>query len=338
MFRRFSVIGFITAYIVLLVAMLGSAQSSGRSNDKMYSFKPALHSISYAGIWRGQPVLTVDEFLLKAKELGFEAVVLVAKRPHVSPFDYDDAARARLRARLKELNLELAALMGYVDFTAGLNHAGIPSAEINASHVANMAKLAQDLGTTRLRIFTGYEQAGVPYDQQYGELVKGLKLAARAAAKYGVTLMVQNHHDIAVHHDQMAWLLREVNEPNVKAAFDAWTPTLEGLRGKELEAAVKKMAPFIAFTTVADYVTQKRYRYDIPVVNFVRQESDLVRAVPVGEGIVDYPSFFKALKEIGYQGYVAYEMCEVLQGGGSVENLDRTARKFLEYMRGVMGE
>jgi hypothetical protein len=26
-------------------------------------------------------------------------------------------------------------------------------------------------------------------------------------------------------------------------------------------------------------------------------------------------------------------MCEVLEGGGSVENLDKTARIFLEYLR-----
>ena len=336
MYKRFMVMGLALVGVVLLPAWPAAGQQTkAPQSKKNYAFKPALHSVSYAGVWRGQPTLTVDQFLLKAKELGYPAVVLVGKRPHVSPFDYDEAGRARLKARIKELGLELAALMGYVDFTAGMNHLGIPSAEIGASHVANLAKLAHDLGTTRLRIFSAYEVPGVPYDQQYGELVKGLKLAAKEAAKYGVTLMVQNHHDIAAHHDQMAWLLREVNEPNVKAAFDAWTPTLEGVRGKELEAAVKTMAPHMVFTTVADYVKQKRYRYEIPVVNFVRQEPDLVRAVPVGEGIVDYPSFFKALKDIGYKGYVAYEMCEVLDGGPSMENLDRTARKFLEYMREV---
>ena len=39
------------------------------------------------------------------------------------------------------------------------------------------------------------------------------------------------------------------------------------------------------------------------------------------------------LKEIGYRGYITYEMCEVLKGGGSIENLDRSAKKFLEYVK-----
>jgi len=80
---------------------------------------------------------------------------------------------------------------------------------------------------------------------------------------------------------------------------------------------------------VADYVKQPRYRYDATIVNYVKQD-DVVRAVPFGTGFIDYKSFFAALKESGFKGYVAYEMCEVLEGGGSVENLDRTARRFLE--------
>ena len=58
----------------------------------------------------------------------------------------------------------------------------------------------------------------------------------------------------------------------------------------------------------------------------------MIRAVPMSEGIVDYETFFNALREIDYQGYVGYEMCAELAGGGSIENLDRTARKFLDYV------
>jgi len=61
----------------------------------------------------------------------------------------------------------------------------------------------------------------------------------------------------------------------------------------------------------------------------------VIRAVPFGKGFIDYKSFFEALKQTGYRGYVAYEMCEVLEGGGSLENLDRTARIFLDYFRQI---
>ena len=61
-----------------------------------------------------------------------------------------------------------------------------------------------------------------------------------------------------------------------------------------------------------------------------------MRAVPFGEGFIDYPAFFRGLREGGYEGFVAYEMCEVLEGGGSLENLDRTARHFLARFRKIV--
>jgi sugar phosphate isomerase/epimerase len=299
----------------------------------MNRYVPVLHSVSYAGSWPGQAILDVPAFLEKAAELGYSSVALVAKRPHVSPLDYDSSARQALKRKLRELGLELAALMGYTDFTAGLERPGIPSAEINAGYVELLAQMAADLETPRLRIFTGYERASVSYDAQYAELVKGLRMAARSAAKYGVTLLVQNHHDLACHHSQLIWLLQEVGEPNCKAAFDAWSPWLQGVSGSELTEAVRAVGPWIAWTTVADYVRQPRFRYRPEVVNYEREQPDLLRAVPPGTGALDYVSFFQGLQAAGYRGYVAYEMCAMLQGGGSIENLDRTARGFLTFLK-----
>jgi sugar phosphate isomerase/epimerase len=301
----------------------------------MSRFIPVLHSVSYAGAWPGQACLDVDQFLSKAVELGYRSIALVAKHPHVSPLGYDDAARRTLRTRIEQLGLELATMMGYSDFTAGLDHPGIPSAEMNAAYVGALAKLTADLGAKRLRIFTGYQRPGVSYDAQYNEIVRGLRMAGNEAARHGVTLAVQNHHDIACHHDQLAWLMEEVGHPNVRLAFDAWAPHLQGVRGQALVRAVEKVGKFIELTTVADYEVQPRFRYDPNVVNYVAEPAPVVRAVAPGAGEIDYASFFEGLRNAGYRGPVAYEMCAALKGGGSIENLDRTARSFLEFLRGM---
>ncbi len=303
-----------------------------QSQDDARAYVPVLHSVSYAGAWPGHSRLDVDAFLLKAVDLGYRHVALVAKQPHVSPLDYDDAARTALKTRIRELGLECVALMGYTDFTAGLERPGIPSAEMNAAYVGSLARLAGDLDVPRVRIFTGYQRPGIPYDAQYSELVKGLRMASRESARYGITLLLQNHHDLACHHEQLAWLLEEVNEANLKVAFDAWAPHLQGISGEELVTAVKNLRPWLAFTTVADYVVQPRFRYDPDRVNYVAEQVSLVRAVAPGMGQVDYKSFFRGLKAIGYRGPVAYEMCAVLKGGGSLENLDCTARGFRDFL------
>jgi sugar phosphate isomerase/epimerase len=317
---------------LILFSVELNAQKTPTGNPADFKVKTCLHSISYSGLWRGQAFLTVDQFLDKAKSLGFDGIMLVAKRPHVSIIDYDEAAREKLKNRIKELKLELVCLAGYSDFTAGVDRAGIPNVEIQASYVGELAKLAKDLGTNMVRIYTGYERNDVPYDKQYSLVVEGLQMAGKLAAKYGVTLIIQNHHDIALHHDALKWLLDEVNLPNVKASFDCWTPTLEGLSSQELRKAIYTMKPYIVHTIVADYEKHPRFKYELQQTNYVPLVPQN-RAVPMGEGYLDYKTWINTLKEIGYQGYITYEMCEVLKGGGSIENLDKTAKSFLEYVK-----
>jgi sugar phosphate isomerase/epimerase len=320
----------IIALLFLITGLSGQKLPTGDPKD--FKVKTCLHSVSYMGIWRGQAVLTVDQFLVKAKELGFDGVMLAAKRPHVSLIDYDDDARQKLRLRIKELGLELVCLAGYCDFTAGIDKPGIPNVEIEAVYVGELARLARDLGTNIVRVYTGYERPDLPYDKQYAMVVEGLQIAGKIAAKYGVTLAVQNHHDIALHHEAMKWLLDEVNLPNVRAAFDCWSPTLEGLSPAEIKKAVYTMKPYIVHTTTADYKELPRFKYEHYQTNYVPLLSQM-RAVPIGQGFLDYKTYINTLKEIGYQGYIAYEMCEVLEGGGSIENLDKCAKAFLEYVK-----
>jgi sugar phosphate isomerase/epimerase len=323
------VFAFVIAFTVFRAV---SSQMAPTGNPKDFKVKTCLHSVGYSGAWRGQAVLTLDEFLQKAKELGFDGVMLGAKQPHLSLIDYDEAARMKLRERIKELGLELVCIAGYNDFTAGVDKSGIPNVEIQAVYIGELAKLARDLGTNMVRVFTGYERPDIPYEKQYAMVVQGLKMAGKLAARYGVTLVVQNHHDIAVHHDAMKWMLDEVNLPNVKAAFDCWSPTMEGLSPEEIKKAIYTMKPYILHTTAADYEKLPRFRYESAQVNYVPLLPEN-KLVPMGEGYLDYKTFINTLKEIGYRGYIAYEMCAELKGGGSIENLDKTAKAFLEYVK-----
>lgn len=290
--------------------------------------KTALHSVSYGGVWAGQARLTLEDFLKKSKKLGYEAVMLMAKRPHLSLLDLDGDRRARLRDLLGSLSLKVACLAGYTDFCMGADRPDVPNREIQIVYVRELCRLARDLGCPAVRVFTGFDQPGASYDQQWQWCVASLKECAKQASGLGVTIGVQNHHDVAVHWESLLDLLAEIDEPNCKAMFDAWAPALHG---SDLVAAAKKLAPLMVHTTVADYVRRPRFRYQPPLVNYA-PEADAIRAVPMGEGFIDYRAFLKTLQEAGYQGYVAYEMCSPLRGGGSEENLDRCASRFLSYM------
>ena len=291
-------------------------------------FKTALHSVSYAGLW-GQARLALPEFLRKAKSLGYDGVMLMAKRPHLSVLDHDPRSCEELRGLLRDLSLKVVCLAGYNDFTLGSDRPDVPSREMQVLYVRELARLAQALDCSLIRVFTSYDDRRTAYDQQWTATVAALKECAQQAARFGVIIGVQNHHDVGVHFETMFDLLEEIAEPNCKAMFDAWAPALHGM---DLEAAVLKMAPYLVHTTVADYVRRPRFRYEPNLVNYTR-ETDSIRAVPMGEGFIDYRAFFKTLRKVGYQGSVAYEMCSYLKGGGNEANLDRCARQFLGYLK-----
>ena len=112
-----------------------------------------LHSVSYSGSW-GQPTLTLDDFVDKAADLGFDGVMLMAKRPHLSVLDYGPRECARLRQRITDRGMQKVCIAGYTNFTGDLAHPDIPNREFQIRHIAELARVAHDLGAGTIRVFT----------------------------------------------------------------------------------------------------------------------------------------------------------------------------------------
>jgi len=290
--------------------------------------KLSLFSVSYAGYW-GQAKLGLEAFIAKAAELGYEAVMLAGKRPHLSPLDAGPERIERLKAALAQHKLECAVIAGYTDL-GPQRAAEVPWLELQIGYVQRLAQIGGELGASAVRVFTAYESEGQVPHAVWSNVVAALREMSDRAAEYGITIAVQNHHDLAVHTDALLELLADVDRPNCKAAFDAWSPAL---RGEDLYAAARKMAAQTAITTNADYVRLRRFRHRPELVNYEPAEPALVRAVPFGEGFIDYESFFRGLRDGGFDGVASYEMCSPVRGGGSIENLDRYAVRYLSWMR-----
>jgi sugar phosphate isomerase/epimerase len=292
------------------------------------SLQLSLFSVSYAGLW-GQARLSLVDFVAKAAELGFPAVMLAGKRPHLSPLDADEALVETLSAALARHRVRCAAVAAYTDFAAQ-RAAEVPFAEMQFDYVGALCRLAAALEAPLVRVFTAYDDPGTAPAAAWNHVVMCLRECAARASDFGITLAIQNHHDVAVDSNALLDLLAEIDRPNVKLGFDAWSPAL---RGEELFEAARRVAPYTAMTTNADYVRVPRFRYRPELVNYERLQPDLVRAVPLGDGFIDYEAFFAGLSEGGFDGPAHYEMCSPIRGGGSLENLDRYARGYVEWMR-----
>jgi sugar phosphate isomerase/epimerase len=288
----------------------------------------SLFSISYAGLW-GQAALDLRRFISHAAELGFDAVMIAGKRPHLSPLDADETTLAALRRELQTVGLTCAVVAAYIDLGASVA-AEVPLLEMQIANVESLCRVAAKLGAGVVRVFTAYENPGQSSHTIWQRSVVALREMCDRAAPLGITVAIQNHHDLAVHTDALLELLHDIGRPNCKLGFDAWSPAL---RGEDLYATARRAAPHTAITTNADYVRLPRFRYRPEVINYEPAPPDLVRAVPFGSGFIDYGAFFAGLREGGFDGIATYEMCSPIRGGGGLENLDRYARTYVNWMR-----
>ncbi len=290
--------------------------------------KHSLFSVSYAGFW-GQDSLSLNDFIKKSAQLGYDAVMIAGKRPHLSPLDVDEERITAVKASLEENRIECSVIGGYTDLSASVA-VEVPYIEMQIAYVESLSLIAAGLGASVVRIFTAYDLENENPHAAWSNTVSAIQEMSDRAASHGVTIAVQNHHDVGVHTDALLEIITDIDRPNCKAGFDAWSPAL---RGEDLYQAAKKMAPHTVITTNADYIRLKRYAYQPELINYRSAEPDLVRAVKFGEGFIDYEGFFRGLVEGGFDGIANYEMCSPIRGGGSMENLDAYARNYLDWMQ-----
>jgi sugar phosphate isomerase/epimerase len=286
--------------------------------------KPTLFSVSYAGLW-GQHALDLHAFIRKAAALGYPAVELMGKLPHLSVLDTTEGELERIRQTAEECGVEVATVAAYTDFTAGHGHGEVPLAEVQVTYVRELARMASALGAKIVRVFSGYSTGDDAAQSEWDRCVRAVRACAVVAEGYGVAVGLQNHHDVAAGWRSYHEFLNEVGHRNCHAMFDPWAPALHG---DDLYECARALAPHMVQTTLADYARLERYRYVPGLVNY-EPLTPMMRAVPLGEGIVQLDRFFAGLKDGGFDGYVAYEMCSPLRGGGSEANLDAAARRSL---------
>jgi sugar phosphate isomerase/epimerase len=290
--------------------------------------KPGLFSVSYAGLW-GQAPLSLPEFITRAGRLGFTSVMVMGKRPHLSPLDATPACLQSLKNALKTAGVSCDVVAGYTDLAPG-RAAEVPALELQIAYVESLARLAAELGASVVRIFTAYESEQLDVQAQWDRVVGAVREMCDRASARGVTIAIQNHHDLALQTEALLELLADIGRPNCKLGFDAWSPAL---RGEDLYETARLAAPQTVLTTNADYLRLPRYRYRPALVNYERQSPDWVRAVPFGTGFIDFPVFFQGLHDGGFRGLAVYEMCSPLRGGGTLANLDACAARYLDWMR-----
>ncbi len=295
--------------------------------------KLALHSVSYAGSWPGQIVLPMEKVIDKAAEFGYDGVELVAKRPHASPLDMTPDDRRRLRDYVASRGLDLCCLAGYFDFSNDNGHPDMPRLQKELLWMRETLRLAADLGAPIVRTYSGFLYPTASFKQQWDWCLQGLKESAQMAEDFGVTLALQNHSEVTQHYRDVLQMVRDVGSPRLKVSLDCGYVQMNST---PIEEAVREARDLIVHSHTADHGQRQLVQWAPANAGYY----NVTRwwGAYLGEGDTDYRTFVKALAAVGYRGYLSYEICGPIPGGGGEENLDYAAKRALAYMRGLLKE
>ena len=338
-----------------MVAALGaSAASSAR---KVGDVKPVLYSITYGACWYRRPALTLEEVVGRAKKYGFAGIEIDGKRPCGFALDWPKKRCAEFRQKVEDSGLVIAGVAANNDFSSPIPE----HREAQLANVKDLIRMTSDLNTKLLRVFfawpgvTKMPGGGSRYDiaqkawtflhrdfseeQTWDWCREGLAEASRFAGEYGVTLALQNHHPVLKTYHDAIRMVKEVGSPHLKICLDA--PIMENKDAAYLRQAVLDVGSLQVHSHYGGEFERKEPNGPILRPALVGTwGGEYARSGYEKEDI--YLPFIKTMLEMGYQGYIGYELCHPLPVvNGQVVGLDfvdRNTELGIEYIRSVIAQ
>lgn len=296
--------------------------------------KTALYTVTYSGAFYKGGQLPIEEIIPRAAEMGFDGIEVGAKRPVASPMDLDDQRRRSVRSLAAQHRIEIGCVAGYSNLAIPVNE----RREAELLMLLEIIRLAHDLEAPVVRVFAAWPGVSDRNGQTYYELAKryvyqdvtwleewhlarrGLEEAVAWAERYGVTLALQNHKPVTNTYTQTLEMVGEIGSPHLKACIDA--PHLADQSDAGVHRAIQETGDLQVWSHFGGYRQVEGDR--------------VIEDTGEGEIAVNYPAFFRALEDIGYDGFVAYEGCGpalVNHEYQGVDEVDRRTRLALAYMR-----
>src|SRR3984957_17181019 len=208
--------------------------------------------------------MTLEDFLLRAHELGVDGVSL--ESCFIPQMDL--AYLAGIRALLDSYKLQRVFAWGHPDgLEGGTNRDAY-------REMISCFGSARAIGASTMRVVgSSLRFRNQPHEPQIERLAGMFREAVKVAEDYGIRMAVENHIDFTA--DEMLQLLTEVNSPWLGINFDT------GNFLRLLDDPIKRMAklaPYVCATHIKDLKFQKGVNAD---------ELYFFSCTPVGEGLVD---------------------------------------------------
>ena len=247
--------------------------------------------------------MTQFDCIGKAKEMGFDAVEIESIHPHDGSSQKEYAKK--LGEELNRINLSISNFTFGADFINGSN--GDTKEEI--ARVKAMIDIAEILGAKSVRhdATNGYTNEVRKY-RGFEDVLPIISDACRQVTEYAVTkgikTMVENHGFFCQDSDRVERLVNTVAHENFGLLTDMGNflcvdedPTI----------AFGRVATYAFYAHAKDFHVKSGMAQNPGEGFFQSRNGNYLRGAIIGHGDVPVKHCLKALKQAGYDGYVAIE-------------------------------
>lgn len=239
-----------------------------------------------------------------AADVGFQGVEIWGREPHIS-HEFDANRVAAVRRMVAERGLEVPVFGSYLRLGAtNQNHTGdVP--------LKDVLQTAAGLGSPIIRVWASDVGSAEAEEAVWRSTVRDAREAAASAAKMGIVLAAEMHSNTLADTSAAARrLLEEVDSEGFALNFQASTNLEDETAMERLEAVL----PAVVHVHAQNYAP-------------LGGRGGRVERVALADGLVDYASLVRRLREADYQGYLAVEFSP----SGTKDKAAAVARDF-EYL------
>ena len=226
---------------------------------------------------------SLEENLRWIAEHGFEGFQIWKGK-----MDEEGVSPGELLRMAEGLGLEVTAVGG------GPNLVDPKVAEDSVRRFGEFLELSVELGAGIVTAETKAKPEGVSDDEAWDSVVGTVSRICEHAERVGAVLAIEPSGPCFVRdHEMWMELAGRVGSERLKVNYD---PANIVWAGRDPEEGVRALGRNIVHTHAKD-------------ISFLgAPEREELHDVPAGEGPVDYPRYLRALKEVGYGGYLTVEM------------------------------
>jgi L-ribulose-5-phosphate 3-epimerase len=252
----------------------------------------------------------VREGLVKARDVGADGVQIYAVTGEMDPANLSTAARKEWKSYIESLGLNISALVG------DLGGHGFQDGRANPAKIEKSKRildLAVELGTNVVTTHIGM----VPEDRNsevYASMHQACAELSRYATGMNAYFAIETGPETAAH---LKGFLDGLGSKGVSVNFDPANMVM--VTGDDPVQGVYTLRDYIVHTHTKDGIRLRevdpREIYgslgyeplDHEKIALMAESGEAFREVPLGQGGVNWDDYLRALREIGYNGYLTIE-------------------------------